>query len=178
MKRIDKIIHWKLLEISIMISVILVSFPLWKYLEIDEVMTTAAFYDDARYTYLSVEETEQGPMFPLKNEDALRELKPSKLRLINETKTQEEYTIALKVNKTSSLDYHCLNIAFDQKVEKLEDLYFSDDADYFYFVLKTDTIRGEIKEHNFLIWMDASTGNEMMNKTLSYSFEIQKGILI
>lgn len=178
MKKIDHIIHWKLVEISIMISVILVSFPLWKYLEIDEVMTTAAFYDGARYTYLSVEESEKEPMFPLKNEEALRDLKPTKVRLINETKTLEEYTLTMKISKTSTLDYKCLNIAFDQKINKLEDLYFSDDADYFYFVLKTDKIRGEIREHNVLIWMDASTGNEMMNKSLSYSFELQKGILV
>ncbi len=178
MKKIDKIIHWKLLEISIMVAIMMISFPLWKKLEVKEVMTTAAFFENANYTQLKVEEFANGPMFPLKDTDALNLLKPTKINLINETKTKEDYTILMKVSKSSSLDYHYLNIALDKKIKKLEDIYLSDDADYFYFNISADTIKGEIREHDFLIWMDCKTGNDMMGKTLSYSFELQKGLLV
>lgn len=173
MKRIDDIIHWKLMEIIFLIFVVLISFPLWENLKIDEAMTAAAFSDDVRYTYLSVEGRKLESMYPLKNEEAIQKLKPIRLRLTNNTKIKEDYTIIIKIKKDSTMDYRCLNIAFDEKVNRLEDLYFSDDDDNFYFILKTDTIRGEIKEYNVLIWMDVSSDPEMASKTLHYSFELQ-----
>lgn len=178
MKKIDKIIHLKLIEITIMLIIIIISFPLWKKLEQNEIMTTAALYDNARYTYIDVENYSNGPMFPIKDDEALNELKPTSLKLINETNTTEDFTIIMKVSKTSTLDYRCLNIAIDRQKKNLKNLYLFDDADSFYFSLKSDTIKGETKEYDFLIWMDSSTNNDMMGKSLSYSFELQEGLMI
>ena len=178
MKNIDKIIHLKLVEITLMLVIIIISFPLWQKLNLNDVMTTAALYDNARYTYIKVENHSNGPMFPISDEEALTELTPSFLKLTNETNTSEDFTIMMKISKSSSIDYHCLNIAIDHQKQSLKNLYLFDDADNFYFSLKSDQIKGETKEYAFLIWMDATTGNEMMGKTLSYTFDLQEGILI
>lgn len=177
MRNIDKIIHWKIIEISIMIAIITISFPLWKRLELKEIMTTAALYDNAKYTYLKIDDHATGPMFPLSDKEAFN-LTPSKIELINETNTSENVTILMKISKSSSLDFNCLNIAIDSQKKQLNDLYVMDDSDYFYFNIKSDVTKAETKKYNFLLWMDASTGNEMMGKNLTYSFELQKGALI
>lgn len=178
MKKLDKIIHWKLIEISLMLSIIMISFPLWKQLEKEELTTTASYYETANYTYLKVDKNENAPMIPLNTEEALKKLKPSTLTITNETKTREDYTILMKINKKSTLDYHCLNIAIDQWIVPLKELYQKEDEENYIFNITSNKIQGEIKEHQFIIWMDAKTNNNMMNKSLEYSFELQKGIMI
>lgn len=178
MKNIDRIIYGKLFEITILMSVIMISFPLWKTLDINEDLATAAFYNEVQFSYLDIKEYPKGPMFPMSEEDALSKLKSTKINVVNDSRTREDFALVMRVKKDSSLDYHCLNIALDDKVKPLADYYFMDDIENYYFVLTSDSIEGETKNYDFKMWMDASTGNEMQGKTLSYAFEIQKNIVI
>lgn len=178
MKNIDKVIHWKLIEISCVIAIVIVSFPLWKKLDISDQIATAAFYNGASFSYLNVSNTQNGMMVPVSNEDALKNLEQTKIKVINDTRTNEDYTVLLKIAKSSTLDYNCLNIALNNEVKALKSTYLLEDADYFYFALTNGSIKGEIKEYDFLMWMDENTGNEMQGKTLNYSFELQKQIAI
>lgn len=178
MEKIDKIIYWKLIEISLLISVVIISFPLWKKLEWNDFFTTAAFYSEAQYSYLEVSNYPKGPMFPISNEIALKNINQTTLSVINDTLTEEEYTLLLKITKDSTLDYHCLNVALNNKISALENKYIMENEEYWYFKLSSDTILGETKTLNFIMWMDEKTGNEMQGKTLNYAFEIQKGMMI
>jgi len=178
MKKIEKVIHWKILEISIMISVIILSYPLWQQLDINDYMATAAFYNEAKFTYVKVENYPQGPMFPINNQEAIKNLKRTTLKVINDTKTKEDYTLLLRIEKTSTLDFHCLNVIINDQVNSLEQLLLMDDLENYYFVLASDSLIGNQKDYAFAMWMDENTGNEMQGKMLNYSFEIQKNIAI
>ncbi len=178
MKTINKIIRWKIIEITMMLVVIAVSYPLWKTLNIGEHLSTAAFYDQAQYTYLKVNHSPQGPMFPMDNEVAINTLNPMTISVVNESLTKENFNLIMKVSKTSTLDYNCLNVLFQAEVKSLKELYTYEDADHYYFLITSDSIVGETKDYNLLMWMDYRTGNEMQGKTLNYAFELQKGINI
>lgn len=178
MKNIDKLIHWKLFEITLLVVVIVLSFPIWKQLSIDDSLATAASYNNVQYTHLDIKEYPKSLMFPVNNKYALENLKKTKIKIINDTKIIEEYTLLLKISKTSSLDYHCLNVAINQNALPLEKYYFTEDTNNYYFALAKDSIIAETKNYDFLMWMDEKTGNEMQGKTLNYSFELQKGVAI
>lgn len=176
MERINRLIHFKFFEIAIMILVIVISFPLWKKLNIDETIATAAFYSKAKFSYIEVENQNQGSMFPIKTEEILNTETKTKIKVTNETKTSEEYNLLLKLNKNSTLDYHCLNIALNNEVSTLEEKYYYEDLDNIYFSLTIDTINAECKEYEFLIWLDYDRAeNDMQGKVLNYQFELLQG---
>ncbi len=178
MKNINKIIHWKMIEITLLVSIILISIPLWKKLEIKEYLSTAAFFSKAKYTYLEVDDNQWTDMYPIQDEEALVNLKPTILSVKNETKTKENYTLILKISKSSTLDVKCLNIALNDQISPLKNHFMLEDQDNMFFKLDSSSIIGETKKYNFLMWMDKSTGNEMQNKTLSYIFELQEKVAI
>lgn len=178
MKKINKLIQKKFLEIGLALMVIAISFPLWKSLNINDYVATAAFYNEAQYTYLNVSDQQINNLYPIKNESALKNLKKTQISIINETKTQEDFTVLLKIGKNSTLDYQSLNVAINDTIHSLKDLLIIEDHDNYYFALFTNSIVGATQSFNFLMWMDETTGNEMQNKTLNYSFELQKGIKI
>lgn len=178
MKNLNKVIHWKLLEISVVLAFVIISFPLWQQLERKDYLTTAAFYNEAQYSYLEVTQYPYGSMIPVSDEDALKNIKPCKIQVVNNTKTKEDYTLVFKISKESTLDYHVLKIALNQSVSMLDEHYLLEDADHIYFALATDSIQGEKQDYNFMLWMDQNTGNEMQGKTLSFDFELQKSIAV
>ena len=71
-----------------------------------------------------------------------------------------------------------LKIALNQQVSNLADHYLLEDADHIYFSLFSDSIQGEKQDYEFMIWMDKNTGNDMQGKSLTFDFELQKGIAI
>ncbi len=177
MKNINSVIQGKIIEIICLLFIIIGSFPLWEKLDRSEYFTTAAFYNNAKYSYLEVFD-KQELNSPIKNADALKLLPKTKIDVINDTKTKEDYTLILKVSKSSTLDYHCLNLAIENNVKPLEKYYLHEDNDHIYFALASGSILGEKKNYNLVMWMDETTGNEMQGKTFSYAYELQDGIKI
>lgn len=176
MKKMKRQIQFKILEVVMMIFVILVSYPLWENLNIDETIATASFYNKAKFSYMKIENQNQGSMFPIETEEVLKTENRTKIKIINETKTNEEYNLLIKLNKNSTLDYHYLNIALNNEVTPLEEKYYYEDADNIYFSLIIDTINAEEKEYDFLIWLDYNkTKNDMQGKILNYKFELLQG---
>jgi len=176
MKKIDHIIYGKLFEISFLIAFVILSYPIWLSLDINKQLANASVYQEAQYSYLDIEHNHNGPMFPMKNEEAMDKLSKTKINVTNETKTMENYSLILKIDKTSTLDYQFLNIFLDGKIQALKIFPMTEDYDYFYFVLDSNSIVGGKKTYNFLMWMDYETGNEMQGKSLNYSFELLNGI--
>ena len=99
MKNINKIIHWKMIEISFLLSVIMISFPIWKTLAKSEALSIAASYSDIQFSHLEITNTSNGAMFPISNEKALKNIKPGSIKVINDTKTKEDYVNARKISK-------------------------------------------------------------------------------
>lgn len=174
MKNINKIIYSKCIEIMMVVLIAAISFPLWKKLENNEVLSIASSYADVQYSHLEVEYGQNSNLYPMSNENALKTVNPTILTIVNDSKTEEEYTLYLSITKTSSLDFHCLNISFNDIVKPLDELFVAEDEATYYFALISDKLNGETKNYPFKMWMDESTGNEMQGKTLNYNFELQK----
>ena len=166
----------KIVEIAYIIAFIFVSIPLWK--QINEVTnyTSVFSHNGLTYTGFTVENELDYSMYPMANEDALVRVKPTKVIVANNSLTEEEYTITLKISKYSTLDYNCLNIAIDDLVMPLNSMDRSEDNENYYFIIDTNKLRGNTEEYLIKIWMDEQTGNEMQGKSLTVSFELTESV--
>ena len=109
-------------------------------------------------------------------EEALSRLKPCILTVSNNTYTEESYMLVLRIAKSSSLDYKFLNLSINGVVSSLTDLPRLEETEDYYFVLDQNSMKGSEKKYHVLLWMDASTGNEMQSKSLFMGFEIMNEV--
>lgn len=175
-KNINMLIVSKIIEIMFVCAFIFVSIPLWQRMNNVSNLSTALSNNGLIYTGLSVENKLNYSMYPMTTEDALNNLKASKIIVRNDSLTFEEYSVLLTISKESTLDYNCLNIAIDDLVMPLNSMDILEDEENYNFIIDTNNLKGEQKEYLVKIWMDENTGNEMQGKSLILSFELVKSI--
>jgi hypothetical protein len=169
---LNKLILANLLEILFVIGFIFISIPMCQKLSSSASLATAASFANSNFTNLIVENPAEYVLYPLKSEEAVEMLSPYKLSVVNDTLTEEYYTLFLKIDKNSSLDYKCLDILIDDKVYSLSTLDMSEDSDYYWFKIDDITIKGETFNYNIKIWLDENTENNMQGKSLNLSFDL------
>lgn len=175
-KNINMLIATKVIEIIFVCAFIFISIPLWQRMSDVSNLSTAISNNGLTYTGLSVENELNYNMYPMTTEDALNNLKSSKLIVRNDSLTSEEYTVLLTISKQSTLDYNCLNIAIDDLVMPLNSMNMNEDEENYSFIIDTNNLKGEQKEYLIKIWMDENTGNEMQGKSIILSFELIKSV--
>lgn len=168
---INKVIIKKVIEILLVVCFLFLSFHLWRNKNISSLASLMAA-NQTGYTSLDIENPIDYVMYPMKDEDALNNLAPCFLKVINGTYSTESYQLILVVSKESTLDYHYLNISLGDKVYPLMDLPIREDEGSYVFLLDEGTICGETKEYEARIWLDKRTGNDMQSKQLVMSFDL------
>lgn len=176
-RNLNRLIIAKLVEIVFVCAFVYISITLHQTLQNLQSVAYVPSMDRLNYTSLVVENPIHYLMFPMDNDVAMQKLEPTRLRIINESLTEEAYTLVLEISKNSTLDFHCLNISIDKEIFALQDLTKKEDSNNIYFILDEDSIIGSTKEYEIKLWMDAATGNEMQNKDLILSFELKKSTI-
>lgn len=171
-KDINKLIIKKIIEIAFMTCFLFVSVFLWKN-NITQVAITA--FQNLSYTNLNIENPIDYSMFPMTDEDALKNLNPCYITVSNETYTMEDYSLVFIVNKSSTLDYHFLHISVNDKVYSLDDLETIENEEEISFILVTDSIVGNLETYAIRLWLNTMAGNEMQNQELIMHFDLLKG---
>lgn len=175
-KNLNILIASKIVEIIFVCAFILISIPLCQ--RIGKSAAQIDFSDkNLNFTSLAIENNFGYSMYPMSQTDALNKLVPTKLIVANNSLTTESYDLILKVSKNSTLDYNCLNIAIDDKIVPLNSLKYMEDSINNYFIIASESLKGDNKEYRVKIWIDEKTGNEMQNKELNLSFEIEKNVI-
>lgn len=169
---INKLIIKKVLEIIFVVVFVFFSISWIKSADMQSMLATASTYANLNYTNLSVLNPIDYSMYPMSDSYAVSNLEPCTVRVMNETLTSENYTLALKISKKSSLNYDYLKIAIDNYIYTLKDLEMKEENDNYFFILDTNLITGDIKDYNIKLWLCEETGNEMQGKELIMSFEI------
>jgi len=113
---------------------------------------------------------ENNLVYPIKDEEAIQSMTPSKINLVNDTYSDTIYELGIRINKKSSLDYKYLKIYFKEKVSLLKDLYIGEDDNYYYFLLETGNIKATTLNYEIKIWLKDTSENDIQNKSLFYEF--------
>lgn len=175
-KDINRLIAVRVVEIIFISTFLIVSYPVWQNIEVTKLAKQTLSESNLNFTSLKVKNPLSYTMYPMSKTNAINKLEATTLIIENNTLTEEEYILSLKISKSSTLDYNCLNIAIDEKVMPLNSLEIKEDSANYYFVIDENKIQGDYREYKIKLWMDEKTGNEMQNKKLSLSFEIRKSV--
>lgn len=175
-KNLNMLIAAKIAEIIFVCTFILLSIPLCQ--NMGKAVAKIEFSDkNLNFTSLAIENNLDYSMYPMSQKDALNKLAPTKLIVENNSLTTENYDLILKISKNSTLDYNCLNIAIDDKIVPLNTLKYMEDSINNYFIIASESLKGNNKEYSIKLWIDEKTGNEMQNKELNLSFELEKNVI-
>lgn len=173
---INKLIVKKVLEIVFLFFFVFFATFLWRTSGKEYLLASVSGKERLNYTDLQIENPIQYEMYPMRNQEALSRLKPCILTVSNNTYTEESYMLVLRIAKSSSLDYKVLNLSINGVVSSLTDLPRLEETEDYYFVLDQNSMKGSEKKYHVLLWMDASTGNEMQSKSLFMGFEIMNEV--
>ena len=175
-KDINHLILKKIIEIVFVVGFVFYSTSLWNLKENKNIFASVFYYNNFNYTKMEIENTIDYNMYPMSDSNALENLSPCSIKIINETSNPEFYLLTLKISKNSTLDYHYLHISLGSKIYSLEDLEMKEEQDSYYFILDEDTIMGMIKSYEIRLWMKQDVENDQQAKQLIISFEIINGV--
>lgn len=175
-KKINKLITKKILEILIVTAFVFLSLPLWDHFEKQNAFALASAYSTTNYLSLDIENPINYSMYPMTDDFAMQKLGPCHLKVINDTLTNENYVLYLTIAKNSTIDYHYLKISINNQIHFLENLITKTDTNNYYFALDQDSLLGDAKNYEIKLWLDEKTGDEMQNKELIMSFETKNSV--
>ncbi len=171
-KDINKLITKKIFEIIFVIGFVFFASYLWNTKNTQEFLTSIAAFSNLHYTNFMVENPIDYSMFPMDDEYAMKNLKPCTIKVINETYTNEEYVLVLKISKESTMDYHFLNIGVNDAIYSLNNLEKYEDESAYVFTIAKDSIVGNTKNYEVRIWLNEMAGNELQGKNLILNFDL------
>lgn len=169
---INKLIVKKIIEIVCVACFLFVSFFFWKS---GNTKSIIAAFQDLSYTNFNIENPIDYAMFPMTDEDAMKNLNPCYITVSNETYTKEDYILVLVVNKNSTLDYNFLNISVGDEIYSLNTLEKIENEEEISFILVNDSIVGNLETYAVRLWLNSLAGNDMQNKELIMHFDLLKG---
>lgn len=169
---INKLIVKKVIEIIFVSCFVFLAGFLWKSNNAQEFLTSIASFNNLYYTNFTMESPIDYSMFPMADEDALKKLKPCTIKVINETYTNENYRLVLKIDKSSTMDYHYLHVAVNDQIYSLANLEQIEEAEDYVFILAKDSIVGTTKMYEIRVWLNTLAGNDLQGKNLIINFDL------
>lgn len=171
-KDINKLIITKVVEIFLVVGFVFLASYLWRSKNAQDFFSSIASFSNLYYTNFTIENPIDYSMFPMRDEDAMQNLKPCTIKVMNETYTSENYALILKIDKTSTMDYHYLHIGINDEVYSLNDLEQTEELENYVFTLAKDKIVGNTKNYEIRVWLNTLAGNEMQGKNLIMHFDL------
>lgn len=177
MKNINKIIHIKIMEIMMVVVFVIGSYFIWSSLnqsELFQLLENTSL--PTSYAYIEVLNENQYNMYPIEDEEAMKNLMPNTIQMVNNTYFDTLYSLGIRVRKTSTLDYQNLKLSMQNKVSYLKDFYVAEDNIYYYFLLEEGNIQASTISYDIKIWLDVESNADVFGKTFEYEFVNLKNI--
>lgn len=171
---VNKLVIIKIFEIVFTICVVFFSVQLWHSKGTQNFFVNSLLPSTLSYTNLTIENPIDYSLYPMTDEMAMETLKPSFVKVSNDTYTMEGYFLTLKIDKSSTLDYRYLKISLNDKIYLLSDLEKFEYNDIYSFVLDKNVIASSMKTYIVRLWLDTSAGNDMQAKNLVMYFDLSK----
>ena len=143
-------------HIFIVIAVVIISIPIWNNAPSKAGANIAASFKDMQVML----DFEGFDRLTTINDSSYQDLEPKDITLRNATKNNKNYNLAYVYSKTSTVPYKDIMLSLDNQVYALSDIKYTEDNDYYYFILDSDTIDAyTTKDVEARIWTTATTGS-------------------
>ncbi len=167
MKYLNKLIRHKIIEITICLLIIVVSFPVWGLWQNDNIVY-AKTYDNTSYAYVNVSMYQNYEMYPMKDMEALKYLYPMKVTLEKSVVSSTHYTLVIRVSKNSNIDLSEIKLSINNQVYFLNELFYKEDDNYIYYLIDEGVLKELSKEYYLNIWLDENATLTQQKKTFLY----------
>lgn len=157
MKNINKVIRHKIIEITICLLFIIVSFPMWEIFMKEEQFVLASTYAQSSLVSTEIINNQNYSFYPISDDVAMKYLVPMEVTLKSSSTYHSFFSLVMKVDKRSSLSFKSFKISVDQRIYWLKDLYLYEDSDFIYFLLSQGDIQNSNHQEIFKInlWLDS-----------------------
>ena len=163
----QKIIYHKKIEIIIAIFIIIASYPIWG-IWYDEKLLEAKKYVDTSYTYVLTANKQGIRDYPIKDEVSLINLITTTSYLKNDTRLRSDYRLAIRVPKSTKLNYKYLKYSFDGEIHDMSSTLQIEDNNFYYFVMAEGNLDGTEKTHKMNLWLKENTPINECQKAFTY----------
>lgn len=167
MKYLNKLIRHKMIEITICLLIIVVSFPVWGLWQNDNI-AYAKSYDNTSYAYVNVSMYQNYEMYPMKDMEALKYLYPMKVTLEKSVVSSTHYALVMRVSKNSNIDLSEIKLSINNQVYFLNEHFYKEDDNYIYYLIDEGVLKELSKEYYLNIWLDENATLTQQKKTFLY----------
>ena len=168
MKNIDLLIRRQIVEILVCFFTLMGSYVLWNGMD-NEYFAEAKIYDQTSLAYVTVQNYENYSFYPMNDEVALKHLQPMIVSVVNDTHIDSVYHLVFRVAKTSTLDPGTLHYSVDNEVFALQDHFYQEDDQYWYYLIDQGHMTGGSKEYVVRIWLNKNMASEEFGHVLNYT---------
>jgi hypothetical protein len=142
-------------HIFIVIAIVIISIPLWNNSSSKGGEKIAASFKDM-YISLTFDGFDTITTTP---DDEYETIKPKEVILRNTSKEEKKYNLVYVYAKTSTVNYKDLKISLDNKRYNLSDMKYTEDTQYYYFVLSSEVLNPyTTKTIEARMWTSATEG--------------------
>lgn len=131
---INKLINHKKKEIILYVFIIIFTFFMWDNIFIND-LNIANAYEKTSYAYVDKSKYEKYFYDVIDEDSFLNNENKNTISLLKDTTLDTKYTLGIRVNKISTIDYHDMKVKIDDNIYNLSDFYINEDSNYYYFHL-------------------------------------------
>lgn len=107
-------------------------------------------------------------LYPMQDKEAITKLTKNIITVKNNNNTKTNYSLLLRIEKSSTLDLNVLKYEFNGEIGTLNNLYKEDTLYYYYNLSDLNINENGTSESTFIMWINEDAANIAQNKTLSY----------
>ena len=105
-------------------------------------------------------------LFPMTDEYAITNLKKNTVKVTNYNNSYRQYSLYLKVDKSSTTDIDSLKFMFNDKIIDFNEIYSYEDETYIYYQVYNNNIK-DIDYIDYIYWLNSES--KITNVNFTYS---------
>ena len=165
----NKEVRGLLYEIMVLSFIIIINLIMWPNLKEEYLKKTEAVMSYISNLSIDIVNKEEYYLFPMTDEYVIDNLEKNTIKVSNYNNSYRQYSLYLKVDKSSTTDKDSLKFMFNDKIIDFNEIYSYEDENYIYYQVYNNNIK-DVDYIDYIFWLKEDS--EITNFKFIYSFEV------
>ena len=165
----NKEVKGLLYEIMVLSFIIIINLIMWPNLKEEYLKKTEAVMSYISNLSIDIVNKEEYYLFPMTDEYVIDNLEKNTIKVSNYNNSYRQYSLYLKVDKSSTTDKDSLKFMFNDKIIDFNEIYSYEDENYIYYQVYNNNIK-DVDYIDYIFWLKEDS--EITNFKFIYSFEV------
>lgn len=165
----NKEVKGLLYEIVTLCFIIIINLIIWPNLKEEHLKKTEAVMSYVSNLSIDIVNKEEYYLFPMTDEYAITNLKKNTIKVTNYNNSYKQYSLYLKVDKSSTTDIESLKFMFNNVIIDFNEIYFYEDENYIYYQVYNNNIK-DIDYIDYIFWLNSDS--QLTNVNFTYSLQV------